>query len=469
MKKRNLKSWPLKLLLLLPVVALVLLAFTPPSAKREDYKNIDSMAYDCAFLSMYPIETYPEEAFPQYFGWTVFKSSYCIPSVSVIEQYMDRIVKSGNPVSTVYLGIRPDKAKLSKLQAFISQYPSISFEIILAYPSVDYWAKLSEREYEQALSDYSDYLLAASDIPNAHFFFPGRLQWLIGNPGNYEDTFLVNEAMAETILLESTILGEHFVVPENQSLFLDQLEALTKQARTTAEAFPDLSDHCLVFFGDSIIGNYTDSTSIPEVVSSFTGSEVYNCGYGGNSAAPSPDGSIFLPGIVEAFVQGDLSVLPEEAQVYQGVSAYLSNYPVPSQGHNLCFIINYGINDYFEGNAISSAQAPMDTATYSGAIRTAVNTLQGAFPHAQIILCTPSYCHYYQDGTAPRGEGNYILTDYVDAVLSLSEELQVDVLDTHHDLGVNSSNWDQYLYQDQVHPNATYRYLIGKSLIQLIR
>lgn len=469
MKKINLKSRPLKLLLLLPVAALMLVVITPPSAKREDYKNIASMDYDCAFLSMYPIETYPEEAFAQYFGWTVFKASYCIPSVSVIEQYMDRIVKSGNTVSTVYLGIRPDKAKLSKLQALMGRYPSVSFEIILAYPSLDYWTSLSEQEYKQALSDYSDYLLAASDIPNAHFFFPGRLQWLIGNPGNYEDTFLANEATAKTLLLESTILGEHFVVPENQAPFFHQLESLTKQARTTTEVFPDLSDHRLVFLGDSIIGNYTDNTSIPGVVSSFTGSEGYNCGYGGNSAAPNPDGSIFLPGIAEAFVQGDLSVLPKEAQVYQGISAYLSNYPVPSQVDNLCFIINYGINDYFEGNAISSAQAPMDTSTYSGAIRTAVNTLQSAFPHAQIILCTPSFCHYYQDGTVPHGEGNYILIDYVNAILSLSEELHVDVLDTYHDLGVNSSNWDQYLYQDQVHPNAAYRYLIGKSLIQLIR
>ncbi len=471
MKKSMGKSISFKFILLsLPVIAVVFLfiIFSRPAAQREDYKKIASEAYDTVFLSMYPIDTYSEADFQNYYDLTAFKASYCIPSFSVMEQYMKRIARSGNTILSVYLGIRPDKVSLQELEDLINQYPSVIFEIILAYPSSDYWTSLSEEEYQQVLSDYSAFLLGAPEISNSHFFFPGHCEWLLANPDNYENPWLVNESIARTILLESTIFNEHFVVPGKVSLFTEDLAAVTGKMRTAPESFPDLSGKRLVFFGDSVIGNYTDSASIPGVVAGLSGASVYNCGYGGNTAAECPDALIALPGIAKAFAERNLSALPQETQVYRGVSSYLSENSPDSPDENLCFVINYGLNDYFLGLTVSSEENPMDTATYRGAIRTAVDTLLTSFPNAQIILCTPSYCHYYQDGTEPHGDGKYVLKDYVDSVLSLSEELQVDVLDTYHDLGVDSGNWNQYL-PDQVHPDAAYRYLIGKSLIRLIR
>ena len=108
---------------------------------------------------------------------------------------------------------------------------------------------------------------------------------------------------------------------ESQGKLTEELAALTLRLRTPFNVYPDLSDHCLVFFGDSVIGNYTDSASIPGVVAGLTGAAVYNCGYGGNSAALGEERTISLPGIVDAFFQGNLSVLPSDFQVYQGVSS----------------------------------------------------------------------------------------------------------------------------------------------------
>lgn len=472
MKKNASKSFPFRFLLLLPAAGALILLFLlsgKPKAQREDYRNIASLAYDSVFLSMYPTSPFSEEDFQHYFGLNLYKASYCIPRLSVLSGYMNRIIKSENEISTIYLGIRPDKASLPKLQALIAGYPSIAFEVILASPSLDYWAGLSEREYQQTLSDYSSFLSGASGLPNAHFFFPGRLEWLIANPGSYQDTWTFSENTARTILLECTVFGGHYVTAENAALFESALESVTQRARTAPESYPDLSDRRLVFFGDSVIGNYTGSASIPGVVSGLSGAAVYNCGYGGNSAAEGTKFPISLPGIADAFVRGDLSVLPETEQVYHGAFSYLSDNPAGFSDQNLTFIINFGLNDYFDGYPVRSESDPLDTSTYTGAIRTAVNTLRTAYPNAQIILCTPSYCHFYQDGTQPRGDGNYVLEDYVSAVFSLSEELHTDVLDTCHGLGVDNSNWEQYLYQDQIHPNAAYRYLIGKGLIRLIR
>ena len=145
MKKASARPFPFWILLLLlpAAAALLFLLFGKPKAQREDYRIIASRTYDAAFLSMYPTHSYSEEDFQYYLGLNVFRASYCIPGLSVMEEYLEKIAASGNAVSTVYLGIRPDKTELSDLHALTARYPSVNFEIILSYPSLDYWTGLS--------------------------------------------------------------------------------------------------------------------------------------------------------------------------------------------------------------------------------------------------------------------------------------------------------------------------------------
>lgn len=437
-----------------------------PKAQKEDYKQIASSTYDTAFLAMYPIDTYKTEDFLTYRGMTVFKASYCIPDFGVMKQYMKHIAASENIVSTIYLGIRPDKVGIQKLKTLCAVYPTVNFEIILSYPSANYWSGLSETEYEKVLGTYLDFLSEAPDIPNANFYCVCSNEWLLANPDNYRDEWTVTEPIAQKIMLYSDFLHEYFVTAETSDYFSKQLQDVTWKIRTSLPDFPDLSDRCVVFFGDSVIGNYTDSTSIPGVVAGLTGAEVYNCGYGGNSAAVSSDCVIALAGIAEAFVRRDLSALPPDIQTYRGLSTYLLDHP---EEINLCIVINYGLNDYFKGNPISSEGDPYDVTTFYGAFRTAVSAVRESYPDAQIILCTPPYCAYFQAGTEPHGEACYMLTDYVEAVLALAEELETSVLDVYHEFDVNQDNWAEYLIADQVHPNEAYRYLIGEELSRLMR
>ncbi len=463
MKKASARPFPFWILLLLlpAAAALLFLLFGKPKAQREDYRLIASRTYDAAFLSMYPTHSYSEEDFQYYLGLNVFRASYCIPGLSVMEEYLEKIAASGNAVSTVYLGIRPDKTDLSDLHALTARYPSVNFEIILSYPSLDYWTGLSERAYRRVLSDYAAFLSGTLDIPNAHLFFLGHLEWLVANPGCYEDMWTVNKSIAKTILLESTILGEHFVTGENADSFYAALEALTRQARTAPEHFPDLSDYKFIFFGDSVIGNYTDGMSVPGVVKGLSGAAVYNCGYGGNSAALGPETDISLPGITEAFFAGDLSAVPEDKQIYQG---FLSCFQNPPAGKRICYVISYGLNDYLEGYPVSSDD-PFDITTYTGAIRTAVATIRENDGDACILLCTPSWSGYtLKESQEP---GAVHLQTYADAALSLAEELQVIAVDNYYTLGIDSSNYTEYL-SDLIHPNEQGRYLIALKIMEAI-
>lgn len=451
-------------LLLIGFLCLFFFIFPKSKAQREDYRQIFSKQYDTVFLSMYPTDTFQEEDFLTYRGMTVFKASYCIPDFSVLKQYMRLIAKSGNTVSTVYLGIRPDKTDPEKLQELTSSCPGSYFEIILAYPSAEYWRSLSEEEYANVLEAYQNFLIAAPDISNSHVYFMGSQKWLIANPGNYDDQWLVNESVAQSIMLQCDYLQEYYITKDNSSSFAQALEDLTRGLRNTAINYPDLSDYHLVFLGDSVIGNYTDSTSIPEIVARFTNAKVFNCGLGGFSAAQNSKFSFTLPEIASAIVEENTAILPEDTQLYQGISSYLST---PYQNKKNCFILYYGLNDYFSGLPISSADSN-DPATYCGAIRSAVSILRSRFEDAQIILCTPNFIYYLECGTIPQESGMYILEDYVEAVSSLSRELQTDLLDTYHDFDINRDNWEQYL-PDQIHPNAAFRYLIGEKIITLIR
>ena len=430
--------------------------------QKEDYRLISSMEYDTVFLSMYPIDTYREEYYSYYRAMALFKASYCIPSFSVLEDYMQRISGSDNIVTTAYLGIKPELVDINKLQEFLNRYPDIAFEIVLSYPSFEYWQSLSQADYDRTIAAFRDFLMAVPNISGADFYFFGAQEWLIANPANYQDMWLVNADIARILMAYSDKDHDYLVTAENADNSANALAELTGSLRVTPPVYPDLSDRCVVFFGDSVIGNYTDSTSVPGVVAGLTGAEVYNCGYGGNSAALGSDIPISLPGIVDAFFQKDLSRIPNSTQVYMGVSDYFENAPFDKQ---TCFVINYGLNDYFVGYPLSS-EDPYDITTYCGAVRSAAATIRENRPDAQIILCTPNFVAIFEDGTELHN--GLVLTDYVDAILSLSQELQTDVLDNYHELGITHENNGQLL-EDQVHPNAGSRYRIGARLSSLIQ
>lgn len=442
---------------------IILKIYMANELKRQDYKRIASTQYDTVFLSMYPIDTYQEEDYSHFRAMTLFKAAYCIPSLSTLTDYMRHIADSGNLVTTAYLGIRPELTDPIKLEELLAAYPGITWEIVLPYPSADYWQSLSQKDYEQTLTSFQNFLTAVPDIPEANFYFFGTQEWLIANPANYLDHMSVTEDTATILMTNSDIAHSFLVTTENAAAYAETLETLTDTLRTAPRTYPDLSDHCIVFFGDSVIGNYTDNTSIPGVVAALTGAEIYNCGYGGGTASQSPDNLISLPGITDAFFRKDPSAFPEDSQPYIGISSYLKS---ASSDKQICFVINYGLNDYFSEYPIAS-EDPYDIATYSGAVRTAVSLIRENVPDAQIILCTPNFSAAFENGTEPHGTDGSVLEDYANAILSLSQELQTDVLDNYHNLGITAENHNQYL-ADRIHPNYACRFLIGSNLCHMI-
>ena len=444
------------IVLIAAVIGLIFF-FSNPSAKHADYKRIRSESYNTVFLSMFPTDNYDEESFAYWRGQQTLKTGYNLPDLKSIQAYMKQIAKSGNEISYIYLGVNPEKVSSDELLALLRNYPSVQFQLILPYPSMDYWKTLSEEEVTAALEAFRTLADTMEAEENIHVYLFDR-EWLLCNPANYENTLLTTAEASLTLMLNCDTDHRYVLNAENVDAAFEQFSALLAKERNTPTVYPDWSDTKVVFFGDSVIANFTDTTSIPGVVHALTNAKVYNCGYGGNSAAYTPDCLINLPGIVDAFLNQDLSAVPTDQQVYQGLCDYFAD---AAETDHLCFVINYGLNDYFESLPIDS-EDPYDIATYSGALRTAVRDLQNAYPTAHILLNTPTYNIYYGQATAEPGAVDSF-PDYVEAVKKVGAEQNVPVMDNFTGLGIDYQNISDYM-PDGVHPNEAARFRIGQHI-----
>lgn len=448
--------------LILAIVAFIWVIFSStPQARKSDYTRISSEEYDTVFLSMFPINNYAEEDYAYYRAQSILKTTYEIPDMQTLQSYMKKIAKSGNMVSTIYLGIRPEKIVAKELSKLLADYPSVNYHIILSYPELDYWFTLSNQELQEHINKYrelTDTLIYTNNI-SIYLF---SQEWLICNPANYDDVFLTNEDISHTLMANCDRDHNFVITPENVDTVFAKFSQLLESKYSTPTTYPDLSDYKIVFFGDSVIGNYTDTASIPGVVGGLTNATVYNCGFGGGTAACYSDSPVTLTHIVDAFIKKDLSSLPENNQVYKGIETYIQDTTPTKQ---LCFIINYGLNDYFNGVPISTDD-PYDVYSYSGAFRTAITNLRHAYPDAQIILLTPNFTSYFSNGEERKSTVGGILTDYANALISIGNEYNLHVLNNYADLNINGDNHGEYLV-DGCHPNEATRFTIGERIAQL--
>lgn len=446
------------------ILTAILLVCLFPKNKRADLKRLSTECYDSVFLSMYPIDNFYEEDFTYWRGMTLVKADYNLPSFSSLKTYLNVIGKSGNTISTIYLGVLPEKLDPGKLAGLLQSYPGVHFEIILPNPSMDDWLALSEEQCERTLSAYEDFINTLLPYGNMSLYFFGASEWLIANPANYGEGLLTSEDTSLTIMLNSDRDHAYLLTEENSRKTLEQLSSLIDSYRLTPPSYPDASHMSIVFLGDSVIGNYTGPTSIPGVVEGLTHAQVFNLGNGGGSATKYAEEDCSLLDIVNTIIYKDMSYVTLDLEKPAGyhLNAELNNYFKADLQDELCFVISYGLNDYFCGALIASDD-PYDPQTYAGSIRTSVEALKQAYPDARIILMTPNFTSYFGNGTDYRGDATHTLEDYVDTVISLADELQVELLDNYHDLGINAKNHGTYLL-DGCHPNETGRFMIGSRI-----
>lgn len=473
------------LILLMSIVCLILLTagsfflYAKIQENRQLKSALDTFSqeeYQGVFLSMYDISTFSEEDFTFYRGVPTLKSDYVFSNISKISRALEAVFSSGNPITNIYLGLDPlmlwysEKNDISQVQkafetglfSYVDAHPEVTFEILFPFQSMDYWISLNEGDLQASLILYQQIASILSSKSNIIVYYAGGQKWLINNPGNYINDYQTNEIVSQKVFLLTFCDHNLQMTSLNAGEMMQQVSDQITASKKNPIEYPDLSNWEIVFLGDSIIGNYIGSISIPGVVNGLSGAFTYNCAQGGVSAAEPETGMICFPKMAKDFINETIS--DSETTFGQGLQNYLSSDHTDKK---LCFIINYGINDYFGGHSPENPEDDYDISTYAGAMRTGIATLKEKYPDAMYIIMGPGRVTYFNDGTELLSETGGQLIDYYNLSVALSEELQLPYIDLYNDFPEGDDDLSDVL-ADGCHYIEYGRFALGKKIVNFM-
>lgn len=248
-----------------------------------------------------------------------------------------------------------------------------------------------------------------------------------------------------------------------------------------------LSGKVVVNFGDSLFGNTQGASSVSNVISNVTGAVVYNCGFGGCRMAGGQE--------IEAWQSFSMFRLSDEIvkenddptkwnlqdaavnnEKWNNKPTYFDNTLSVLKGIDFNLVdfitIAYGTNDYTGGNLIDDESNPLNTDTFSGALRYSLEKIMAKYKHLKILICTPTYRLWFNpDGSVESDSdtrdyaGSGVLTEYVNKTIEIAKEFKIPVLDNYFELGVNKYNaLEFFTISDGTHHNDLGRKKMGEKI-----
>lgn len=436
------------------------------------------------FCAMFPLDTYDADDFAFYKGIHTVMLEEPLRSGEELVSYVESVLLQHQYLQEIYIGLSKPMEELDEetlkerelayiepweydLQALIAQFSEIEFKLILEYPSAYTLASFTESEKE-LLFDWYEFVadLFSSGMPHVKAYMPGAEVWALGNRANYLKNGVPNEAVAEFVLGQIICMDRFVLDSKNVD---DKLEALEEAIETDLTLSKEKNEYTYVFFGDSVIGNFTDSMSIPGVVKGFTNGTVINCGYGGMAAAKRVGNNYGITDIVDAFLSGDYTLFAYSSELsaqtaMEGIMTFYDKHTKVNE-EKLVFFLSLGLNDYMSGCPLEENGAN-DVYSFEGAIKIAVDKLREAYPKAKIILMSPNYLGLFAGGTEEIN--GHTLEDFIKLLEKMNFELDTLYIDVYDESGITEENEEEFL-SDHVHPNEYGRYDIGTLVYQYIK
>ena len=187
---------------------------------------------------------------------------------------------------------------------------------------------------------------------------------------------------------------EPIQINEDDIVFPEHEQVITEEDQVE----PQGNDLQLVFLGDSIFDSNRDGTGIPYLTAVQCNADVYNLAIGGTTATIKLTQSAENEKWDSTGLQGVVKAMQKKipTTIFEGTrTKEILDNPNVDFSKTDYFIIEYGINDYFEGAPRSYDDEPYSAYTYAGALRNAITDLREFAPDCTIILCPPHYCLFY--------------------------------------------------------------------------
>lgn len=438
---------------------------------QADLDALRGKRYSALFLSMYPIETYDESLISHWRGLEIFKAQTTAENGRELAGALAYLLEQGTLPDLVLLGLDPEclgdnyPLRNSLLKA-LDQTPDTVWEILLASPSISYWRGKGDGEWQAALDRYEEAVRLLVREDNVKLYYACDREWLVCNDGNYVREKIPAENAARALLGYYTG-NQYLLTVENMEQSMASARDLIARWRSGDRHVDGLQGKTLVFMGDSTFGHYTDSLAITGVVEEFTDARVVNCGYGGMTGTYGEISGATLGDLLDAIEAPDGFLSGEGVGGQPALDALPELRQLVGAGENVVFFLDYGINDYI-GALPLRGEDDHDAHTYVGAMRTAIERLQEMFEGSRIVLVTPHFIRYNNNGNNPVGEAGNVYADYVEAVRELAGEYALPILDFYGELGIGEDNWQERL-GDEVHPNEASRFDMGMAVLELLK
>jgi lysophospholipase L1-like esterase len=243
------------------------------------------------------------------------------------------------------------------------------------------------------------------------------------------------------------------------------------------------TDYRIVIFGDSIIGECRDDTSVTGIMEEILSEPVFNAALGGTCMSRTENDKrlaytkdcLNMVSLSQAIYADDFRV-QINARIKEGATDYFNE--TISEIANVDFksvdtvFIEHGLNDYHAMTPLDNPDNLYDDCTFAGAIRSSVRNLKAVNPAVNIVLVTPTYTWYReQELTCEEyNPGGGILRDYVEKEMEVADELGIDIIDLYSNLYSRDvwDDWERYT-NDGLHPNETGRRLIAEELCSYLK
>ena len=427
--------------------------------------------YETVLLSMYTPEAFDAGDFEYFRGGSTALASHTFVNLADIGDYLERSFSCNTNLSNVYIGLDPFvisglyghhtsfyvKDYTNYLTDYAEAHPNVNFELLVPAYSLDYLRSLSDSEYTELINAYRNLVNIYIPYDNVTVYFLGHEEWLIVNPGNYASPISFTPSILRLIVAYTMGSDRYILTPDNME---ERFGRMTELVQESSVRYPDLSEWCMVFLGDSLFEYNAGSRSVSGVVGNLSGAQVYNCSQGGIPAAEAPNRILSFNRMAARFLEQDTSGLDDSLNFCLELTDYMQDN---HEGKNKCFVLSYGLNDYFGGHPVDNPEDSYDIRTYAGALRTGISALQEAYPEAVIILLTPAYIDAFSEGTEIVGAG--VLTDYVEAAISVARDMNVLCMNNYADSGISAETSERYLV-DGIHPNEEGALLLGRRILE---
>ncbi|MBQ8247799.1 MAG: SGNH/GDSL hydrolase family protein [Lachnospiraceae bacterium] len=453
-------------ILIIAVAALAaILLWLYPVNKIKDMRHLTQDDYNSIFVSMYPIEHFSQESFQSYRGLDTYIASHNARSIKELTDYIHKALQSGNTVSTIYIGLDPYMlysdaiqsdvdmaAEMSGLFDCIISNPGVTFEILLPALPMSEWTAMSAEETKDVLTSYYYAIACMEPHSNALCFFFGDEEWLIRNQSNYTASSTFNKLISDKILCSAFCDRAGQTNLSNAEAKFTALYDMIITEQTNPSIYPDWSDKTIVFFGDSILGLQYGSYSVPGVINSLTGADVYNYAIGGTTACDAdPSGN------ADHSFTDRLDTFLNKNEMLTGDGTQFPYNDYASDSSKLIFVINYGYNDYKQQQGVT---------LFTETLGEEISLLQEAYPEAAILVMVPYECVYSFGGVASTNDAGESLSDYAQAVKETSTGKNTLILDIPSLLAeeVNEMNFKEY-FNDECHYSEYGRFYLAEQII----